>query len=460
MSMNCRKQLFALGGTMLLGLAGVVHADTTPASTDVQAEVAALRARVNELEGKQSENWLNERRATEVKALVKEVLADADTRASLLEGGSVAGHNGKNFFLASEDGNYLMNVSGNLQPRYIWNSRHNTGPSDPTPPGATSANDNDENGFEISRAQVALSGHVVNPAWTYMIRFNVQQGAEESGTVGVAEIATIGYQVTDQLNVRVGRAKDPFTRESMVDDMYQLAVDRSVADAIFGAGYVEGIFAAYDINDMIHLQATIDDGNHSAGTSFNTDATDLAVGARIDIKLAGDWAQARDFAAWSGEEMGLFVGGGARYIWGETGDANFTNENGLDYTADAQFEMAGFNALASFTGFSAEADPNGTTDSYAAVIQAGYMIIPDKLEPFGRYEWIKQDTNPGSEETNILTAGVNYYIAKQAVKVTIDVVYAFDALTATNGTAVQNLGLLSSASSDQFALRAQVQLMF
>lgn len=58
---------------------------------DLRDEVAQLRAN-------QREVWLDEHRAGEIKTLIRDVLADADLRASLV---------GKKFYLASEDGGFL-----------------------------------------------------------------------------------------------------------------------------------------------------------------------------------------------------------------------------------------------------------------------------------------------------------------------------------------------------------------
>ena len=38
------------------------------------------------------------------------MIADAESRASLLEGGLTAGHDGSNFYLSSADGQYLMQI--------------------------------------------------------------------------------------------------------------------------------------------------------------------------------------------------------------------------------------------------------------------------------------------------------------------------------------------------------------
>ena len=117
--MSTRKHWFALGACTIMCVAGVVRADATPGSSDLGAEIAALKSRIAQLEGEQGQTWLNERRAEEVKSLVKEVLADADTRASLLAEGATAGHDGGHFWVGSADGSFLLRVSGIIQIRHV-----------------------------------------------------------------------------------------------------------------------------------------------------------------------------------------------------------------------------------------------------------------------------------------------------------------------------------------------------
>ena len=113
--MKNSKQMFALGGAALLALAGVVNAEAPATDAALKAEMATLKARIGELEGKQSQQWLDARRTEEVKALVREVLSDADTRASLQNDGLTAGHANDKFFLASQDGTFHLNIGGQIQ---------------------------------------------------------------------------------------------------------------------------------------------------------------------------------------------------------------------------------------------------------------------------------------------------------------------------------------------------------
>ena len=96
----------------------------------------------------------------EVRSIVAEMLADAETRSSMLQSAS-AGHDGA-FFLASPDGNFRLNVKGFMQFRYHLNftSDDNT------------VGDDFQPGFSNPRTLLFFTGHIFDSALTYQIRMN------------------------------------------------------------------------------------------------------------------------------------------------------------------------------------------------------------------------------------------------------------------------------------------------
>jgi hypothetical protein len=442
--MNISKRLIALGGGMLLGVTGVANADAVN-SNDVAARLAAAEARIAEMENRQDSNWLNERRAEEVKGLVREVLADADTRASLLQEGATAGHNGQRFFLASDDNQFLMNISGQIQARYVLNKQR----------GAVA--DRWQGGFELRRAKILVDGHVGSPHFTYALR-----AATHSGALTDIELATIGYKITDTTSLRVGRDKAPLMREELVSSSHQLAVERSLVNEYFSTRYVEGIYIDTTVmDDVVRLAGSINNGYRSAGTTFATPGpfgTDFAATGRVDVRLMGGWEQWNDFTSWQGAETSLLVGGGIHYQVSETGDAA-PNFRGFIWTVDGSFKTGGLGLYGAIVGRHDTSGPFNV-EEYGAVAQAGYLL-GEKLEPFVRYEWIRSELT-GRDHTNIGTIGANYYINGHAAKLTVDVVWAFDPIFAAPGLfGTEGHGLLPDAGSDdQIALRAQLQLLF
>ena len=81
------SHLYLLGvATLTLTSAGFAGSDT---NADLQARLDAAEARITELSAATNANWLNDARADEIRGLIHDVLADADTRASL-QGNGVA----------------------------------------------------------------------------------------------------------------------------------------------------------------------------------------------------------------------------------------------------------------------------------------------------------------------------------------------------------------------------------
>jgi len=476
--MKTSKHVFALGSGLLLSLAGVaVAAD----QSDLTSEVTALKARIAELEQRQSGNWLNERRAEEVKALVRDVLADADTRASLAASGATAGHDGKNFYLADEGGNFRLNVSGQIQVRYVHNFRDDSGSSaivDDEEVFVTA--DDNEGGFEIRRAKVQFDGFIGTPKFGYAVQLSAGRNSE---TV-VTDKVVVSYKLMDNVTLYAGEDKAPFLHEEMVSSKYQLAVERSYFNEVFTADRVQGVWATIDAGDMVKLAVAIHDGVRSGeagdgSKGFSHDSTDIGICARADVKVMGDWADYKDFSSWSSQKAtALFLGAAVNWDLGETGDAG-NNYESVSATIDATFKMAGLSAYGAFAynNFASDeaniativddevASLDRTIETLGYMFQVGYMVIPDKLEPFARYEYVKfDDPSVTNNEVNILTGGMNYYFKGHAAKFSLDVVWVMDPLDGSNlasARGAEGLGLLpDTKNDDQIAVRAQFQLLF
>jgi len=466
---------------LMLGVALAAGAPATATTTelsgadDMRARLELAEQRIAELEGSNSENWLNGRRTEEIKTLIREVLQDADTRASLVEGGS-AGHNGSNFFLSSEDGGFLLMIGGHIQVRHIFNTRRD-------------GTDEHESGFEVPRARLKFSGHIASPRLNYRVIVNLDREDND----GLFEEALISYEVIDGMTVWAGETKSPFLREELIDSAHQLAVERSLVNEVFTLGYVQGIGIDWYVDrgssDMFRVRASFNDGIRSAETeadndadlhienddtndkAFNQDASDLAFTTRVDLRLLGTWEQAEDFTSWSGEDTSVVIGAAGHYEVAETGD---TAANGQfwTWTVDASAECHGWNLYGAVVGLhSDEEDDTGIDrDYYGYVLQGGYQLVPDKLEPFLRWEVI--DLSPventtQDEEINILTAGLNWYLNKHTAKITTDVVWSLNGIPSANdlGMSAHNLGLLGLLAddadrNDQVVFRMQFQLLF
>ncbi len=469
-------------GALVMVISGTAFAENN--SGDVQAELDALKTRIAELENTRQQTWLNERRAEEVKNLIREVLADAETRASLLENGMYAGHDGTTFFLKSADGGFLMNIDGQIQVRFIFNSRDDSG------------DDDGEAGFEVRRAKIQFSGHIADPRIKYALRLAVNPRDNEV----FADRIVIGYQLTDTLFIWAGEDKAPFLREELTSSRSQLAIERSYANEIFTLDKVQGIGLKWNAHDRVKVQAMISDGMRSADQSgdfpfaanlftqaeldgvgpqdedrdtsklFNEDAADFAITARVDVLLAGQWSQMKDFSSWSGEELAVFVGAALHIEEGETGDAFFNNDF-ISWTVDASVEYNGWNGFIAIMGMTTDLDGNAPAgfreyDLFGIVLQGGYNIPigENSVEPFIRWEFIDFDnavTASGinnEDEVNLITFGANFYLDGHNAKASLDVVVATDPIPF--GSPATHLLPDALGEDGQVVLRTQFQLLF
>ena len=417
---------------------------------------------------------MSKKQADQVRGLQDDVMEDADTRSSMSGGGMTAGHDGKHFFLSDSNNKFRMNIEGQLQVRYLYNHRNDDPATfdDPgTPDEIEGEIDRDLSGFQIRRAKLGFNGYVASPKFEY----DFLLAANRAVNAVFLEKATIGYQISDQSKLVFGRDKLPFLREELTSSKRQLAVDRAAATEVFTLNYSEGIWLKQKFGDSVKGAFAFSDGANAANegggaigsNDFTDSAADFALTGRVDTKLAGDWYQMKDFAAWEGEPFAAFAGAAVHYQQGESGVPQTKIPNYLTWTIDGSIESNGINVYTAAMG--GHVDNRGISpdkDNYGFLLQSGWMIVPDKVEPFARLEYIDMD---GASYNRLATIGVNRYFNKHNAKFTMDLVYSFDTLTSAlknepfGASGVSSgIGLLKDDgdADGQFAFRSQFQLLF
>lgn len=390
--------------------------------------------------------------ADEVRALVAEMMNDAQTRSSLLQSGNTAGHDGK-FFLGSADGNFKLNVGGQIQFRYIYNFRDDS--------EAVIGEDEDNTlGFQTRRTKLWFNGHIFDPNLYYNITgaFNRNGGSFE------AEDVYVGYKFDNGMDLRWGQFKAPFTREETVNSTRQLAVERSNLNSIFSLGRVQGVQLAYDA-EQFRFKGMFSDGselfpsNGSANSDFNDDPSDFALTGRVEFLASGDWNQFDQFTSWRGSSNALMVG--AALHWQDASREQGRPNNELfAYTLDISWMADGWNLYGAFVGSSVDVDGGPTVDNYGFLLQGG-VFVSDDWELFGRWDMVFGDDDVfANDEYTEITLGANYYIHKHAAKFTVDLVWALDESAGAPANTSTGRGMLPSGEEDQFAIRAQFQLVF
>ena len=192
--MNRTTQLGVLAVSLLAS--GELRADDTPPSTQSMSEIEQLKQRMSAMESRhdaemtalRNENgdkWLTQQRAEEIREVVKDVLADSETRNSLADDGASSGYK-SGFFIASADGNFKLVITALSQGRAVYNYQSNESRV------ASDDEESSEYGFEIRRAELVFTGNVVDPSWTYMVKiaFNQNGLVEQTNSSSISTTNT------------------------------------------------------------------------------------------------------------------------------------------------------------------------------------------------------------------------------------------------------------------------------
>ena len=355
------SHLYLLGvATLTLTSAGFAGSDT---NADLQARIdAAVEARIAELTVGTNNNWLNDARSDEIRGLVHDVLADADTRASLQGSGSTAGYN-DGFTIASADGNWSLKMNALLQTS--WSN------VDDEP------NDTDGWGFDTGTTWMNFSGTIAGD-YSYDVRYNW----DDSST----EWANASFAVGDGWDFTMGTQKAATARISLIDDQNQLGINDEDYDVSNGAalGYTGDQMRAW-------IQLFNNDGNGAD----NDSQYDWNI--RAEYMVEGNWGQFDQFTSADGGSAGTLLGFSYMSV-----NSDGDDDGDSEWTLDAQMQFGGSNLYVGYSEFSDD-DGDDTDTLYVAY---GIYLNAD-WELYVQYEDQSVNDDP------LWVIGVNNYWAGQ-----------------------------------------------
>jgi len=434
--------------TLTLTSAGFAGSDT---NADLQARLEAAEARISELSAAANTNWLNDARADEIRGLIHDVLADADTRASLQGSGATAGYN-NGFTIGSADGNWSLRINGLLQERWIHNE------IDVPFPGL----DDDARGFENARTTLNFSGTIAGD-YGYDIRLTWGSAWEEMGPIQWA------YGTMDLGNdwtMSAGTMKLPTNREWMINAEYQLAVERSTTSAIasldgdfaFKSATSTGVMFNYTGDEIRfwfgYLNGLSDMGSPNGSYSDNDRSSTWIV--RGEYKIDGTWDQFDEFTSQNDGEVGTLLG--FSYLdtsWGDDLSAWLSPlDSNSAWSVDAQLQFGGANLYVLYTRHDIDLPLVGDWNPTTFEIMGGFYLNDD-WELYARLQNVDADI-AGIKDFETLTIGVVYYMAGHNAKWTTDVSWADDGWLADPIAGWRD----SELGSDQTMIRTQLQFYF
>ncbi len=317
-------------------------------------------------------------------------------------------------------------------------------------------------GFTTRRTKVGIEGKVTDDI-SAKIKFSFSQS---SGGAAL-ESAVLKWKLSDTVTFRAGQFKPGLIREENISSSKQLATDRSAANETINQDFTQGVELIITDDDW-RLIGSFNDGFGTDNTFFSSAVeADYAVTARGELKFGeASWSQYKQFTSWRGATGGLLLGAAANYQgMGNTNPSTVPQTEMTTFTADASLLGDGWNLFAAGTWRSMNTGAMTLTDG-AFILQGG-VFVSDHDEFFARWDLIMpSDSNPtvvgvsGSNDFNTFTVGWNHYIIPEshAAKFTLEVQHYPDATTESIVSIRGNL--LPDSTTDQFAVTAQIQLLF
>ena len=342
-------------------------------------------------------------------------------------------------------------VFGFTKWRYVINTRDETLPI---------GQEDTATGFMNAETRIGFMGDVDGFSYVIDGSFDVD-GAFELNYAYVSHAYDNGWSVA------AGQTKAPFLREELVDDTGLLDMSRSIVNTAFSAGYTQGILGTYETEDW-RATGAFTDGGAAKNSDFTSAAeSDFALTARFEYKIQGnDWDAFNDFTSFQGSDTAYMAGAAVHY---QTGGETFasgpsgatTDVDIVGFTGDFTAEGNGWNAFAEFVWVNTDPDVGTDTDDFGIVVQGGWFADA-AWELFGRYAFTSPDDDAALDDFSAITVGVNHYFVPEshAAVFTADVIFFLDEQSLSIVPANSENALLSSAEDSQFALRAQLQLVF
>ncbi len=262
----------------------------------------------------------------------------------------------------------------------------------------TAADINDT--FDIRRARLDIKGDITE-------RFDYRTQVEFGGNSGPFLLdATVGYKVNPYLKLTAGQFKIPFSQENLISSPKLETINRSqVVEALVARG-----------NDVIGNQNGRDIGVQASGSFLKIQDNylfDYALGVFNGAGInRSDTNEQKDFVGrLVAHPIKDLTVGGSYYAGRATLSTTPARPERKQDRDRIGGEFAYVHDPISLKGEYIVGD-DGATHKDGWYLQAGYFVIPKKLQGIFKFDTYDSDTKAKNNYTNVYTAGVNYYFNK------------------------------------------------
>ena len=321
-----------------------------------------------------------------------------------------------------EDGDKNLEVGARIQLQY-----HATDPD---------AGDSEDEIF-FRRLRPYISGSM-NEDWSAKLQFDIGKSTNDN-EVAVKD-AYLRHTGFEGLKVTIGNQKPPFSREFLISSKDQQLVERTfVGDhnygspdrfagvrldgkaggnltwaGSFGSASVDPDVSKLDFDTPINRNDDFNEGWLAAGRVefhpfgvVDDSQGDLEVSGSLGLTLAAaafTWSNDGDNDTYT--VGGVSTSSSKADVDEATGFELSAGLRGFGFSADAQYQVVDGDTVA--TGFTGGVFVDGTTELEQLAVEAGYMVLPSRLELVGG--WEAQDADGYADTWNRTSFGLNYFL--------------------------------------------------
>lgn len=353
---------------------------------------------------------------------------------------------GKGFTFTSADEKFQLSVGGFMQVRYSFFDNDAT---------------NDVSQFNLAKGRLIFSGYAFTKDLTYMLQF----GLEQSGNARMLENAWLRYRVVDELQLTGGQTKLVYSRQNMasVGNLQFVAV--SPVTSAFSPGYDLGaVVSGKVLGDLINYDLSVSNGAGQTSTRQSAGATNnMAFLAHLQVNPLGAFGYSEGDPQLSQKPLVTVGSSFYRNTLRKTAAATFeTTNNGYagasgwlgsnaavfgsnekvdinSFVIDAAAKwMGAFVQAEYFWGQADGAITDSTLRAQGYYAQAGYCILPKRLEAAVRYSYLDPNRDRANDTQTEIIGAVSYYFNNHNLKLQADV-GSIHRQNPTNGTRTDDM---------------------
>lgn len=318
----------------------------------------------------------------------------------------------KGFFIRSDDGKFTLKLTGRVQPFY--NLLRTEGPPK-----------NYANNFEVRRARLTLEGNVHSKKLLYKMQSDFGKGF-----VTLKDFHA-DVEVADDVWVRVGQWKRPFSRQQINSSGKLEITDRAITDKAFGAGRDIGLAIRNDYEKSPELEWIVGVFNGTGDASkitsvtttdpmtmVTTTTTTLPTNVPKEFKPALVGRVGINRNGLKGYSEADLEGGPLRYGLALSvlleGDFDENDQSNQKAEVDGIVKVDGASISGAFYTETAQ-NGDGVRDFEQSLIgfhlQAGYMVVPKHWQVAGRYALVNdvRTSDPVAADQQEISIGGNYF---------------------------------------------------